>query len=79
MVSEKRKLEDRPRHEMWEHRDEAGKIDEVHHCLGVPAKDVNGVAEGLEGVEADAKRQHHLQRGMPLPALLSNIWMSPVA
>ena len=51
---------------MGKHRDETGKIDEVRHCFGFAAIHIDRVTESLKSVEADAKREHDLERGVPL-------------
>ena len=48
--------------ELGEQGDEGAEADEAPLRLAVPAVDVDGVAHGLEGVEADADGQRHVQR-----------------
>ncbi len=50
-------LHDGARNELREHDHIGTKVDDVALGLHVPAVDVDGVGEGLEGVEADAQRQ----------------------
>src|SRR5215831_11659903 len=57
---------------MREHRDEAGEIDKVRHCLGIAAIDVDRVTKGLKRVKADAERQHHAKKRVQLRALQSD-------
>ena len=51
-----------PRDELGEKGDVAGKVDEVLLGGCLPPVYVNGVAENLKGVEADAHRQRQLQK-----------------
>ena len=51
-------LDDGACDELGEHDDVSAEVDDVVLGLYVPAVDVDGVGEGLEGVEADAQRQH---------------------
>src|SRR5207247_2597971 len=69
LIGEERELENRPRDKVREHGHEAGEIDEVGHRLGVAAIDVDGVAERLKCVKADAERQHHAKKRVQLRAL----------
>ena len=50
-------LHDRPRDQLGEHDHIGTKVDDVALGLHIPAVDINGVGQGLEGVEADAQRQ----------------------
>ena len=52
-----------PCDELGEERDERAKGDGVPGSLEVAPIDVNGVGEGLEGVEGDADGQDDLQGG----------------
>ena len=71
LIGEERELQNRPGDKVREHRDEAGEIDKVGHCLGIAAIDVDGVAERLKCVKADAERQHHAKKRVQLRALQS--------
>ena len=53
--------------ELREHGDEAGEVDEVADRARIAAIDIDRVAHGLEGVEADAERQRDAQGGVPVP------------
>jgi len=66
LLREERKLQDRSRDEVREHRDEAGKIDEVRHRFRLAAVNIDRVAQRLEGVEADSEREHHAKEGVEL-------------
>ncbi len=68
LIGEERELQNRPGDKVREHRDEAGEIDKVGHCLGFAPIDVDGVAERLKCVEADAERQHHAKKCVQLSA-----------
>jgi len=46
--------------QLWEEADKCGKSDEVLRRFELPSVDVDGVAEGLKGVKADADRQDDL-------------------
>jgi len=46
--------------QLWEEADKCGKCDEVSCRFELPPVDVDGVAEGLKGVETDADRQDDL-------------------
>ena len=48
---------DGARNELREHDHIGTKVDDVALGLHIPAVDINGVGQGLEGVEADAQRQ----------------------
>ena len=72
LIGEKGELEDRAGDQVWEHRHETGKIDEVGHCFGLATIDVDGVAKCLERVETDAERQHHAEEGFPLKMVEAN-------
>src|SRR6266496_6647462 len=72
LIGEERELKNRPGDKVREHRDEAGEIDKVGHCLGIAAIDVDGVAERLKCVKADAERQHHAKKRVQLRALQSD-------
>ena len=50
-------------HQLGEEGDEQGVVDEVLLRFHVFAVDVDGVAQGLEGVEGDAYGQEHVQQG----------------
>jgi hypothetical protein len=52
-----------------EHRNEAGEIDEIRHRLGFAAVDVDRVAQGLEGIEANAERQDDAKERVELGVL----------
>ena len=54
---------DGPRDKLGKERDECGKCDGVAGGLEVAPIDVDGVGEGLEGVEGDADGQDDLQGG----------------
>ncbi len=71
LIGEERELQNRPGDKVREHRDEAGEIDKVGHCLGIAAIDVDGVAERLKCVKADAERKHHTKKRVQLRALQS--------
>ena len=54
---------DGPGHQLGEEGDEQGVVDEVLLRFHVLAVDIDGVAQGLEGVEGDAHGQEHVQQG----------------
>src|SRR6266436_4836424 len=66
LVGEKGEFQDWARDEMREHRNEAGEIDEVRHRLSLAAINIDRVAERLKGIETDAERQHHAEKGVEL-------------
>ena len=51
---------------MRKHGNETGEIDEVCHRLGLAAIDIDGIAQRLKGVEADAERQDDAEEGVEL-------------
>ncbi len=51
-------LDDRAGDELGEHDHIGTEIDDVVLGLHIPAVDIDGVGESLEGIEADAQRQH---------------------
>ena len=65
LVREVAEPDDRARHEMRKHRDVAGEVREVPARRGLPAVDVDRVAERLEGIEADAERQRDAEGRLP--------------
>ena len=66
LVCEEGELEDGACDEVGQHGGEAGEIDEVLHGCSVSAIDVDDVAEGLEGVEADAEWEGEMDGGNPV-------------
>ena len=66
LFSEEGELEDGSGDEVGQHGGEAGEIDEVLHGCGVSAIDVDDVAEGLEGVEADAEWEREMDGWNPV-------------
>jgi hypothetical protein len=62
LVGHLREADDRPRHQLREHRDVAREVDETADRRRAAAVDVPGVAHRLERVEADAERQRDAER-----------------
>ena len=50
-------FDDGARDELREHDHVGAEVDDIALRLHIPAVDVDGVGQGLEGVEADAQRQ----------------------
>src|SRR4051812_29663133 len=69
LIGQERKLQDRSRDQVREHRDEAGKIDEVRHRFGFATVNVDRVAERLEGVEANPERKDDAKERVELRVL----------
>ena len=55
--------DDRPRHQLREERDIAGKLPEIADRRDEPAIDIYRVAHALERVEGDADGEHDVQQG----------------
>ncbi len=60
LVGDRVVAHDRPGHQLREHRHVAHEVAEAPHRRRHAAVDVDGVAQGLEGVEGDAHGQHDL-------------------
>ena len=56
-----RRPHDGPGHQLGEEGHEEEEVHRAVHRLQAPAVDVDGVAEGLEGVKGDAHGHHHVQ------------------
>ena len=73
LFGEEGELEDGACDKVGEHGGEAGEIDEVLHGCSVSAIDVDDVAEGLEGVEADAEGEREMDGGNPVNGELERV------